>query len=269
MASTRALAHAPWSASKVQTALRCPRLFHYRYVDKIPEPEVMPEARMGKAVHAAIEHAVNGILVPLAIDEGRKELDEGDDLERYQALCGSIPAFLGKLDEFRARRKINRKLVEHSLAIRADLSPAQFYAGDAFFRGIVDLAYLYDDVNVAMVDHKSGERYASMTVADQLDGYAVLIALAMRGVRRIWLGVHWVADSEVVWAPPWTAAEVNQTLVPKVVANIEAAALAVDAPRPNPGSWCERCNYRSICPAGREVRFEPVDEDPDPWLYED
>ncbi len=53
VASTRALAHAPWSASKVQTALRCPRLFHYRYVDKIKEPETMPEARVGKAIHSA------------------------------------------------------------------------------------------------------------------------------------------------------------------------------------------------------------------------
>ena len=51
--STRALIHAPWSASKVATALRCPRLFHFRYIEKVPEPEVMPEARIGKAAEAA------------------------------------------------------------------------------------------------------------------------------------------------------------------------------------------------------------------------
>lgn len=229
----------------------------------------MPEARLGKAVHAAIEHAINGILVPLAIEEGRKELDPDANMARYEALCGSIPALLGKLDEFRARRKINRRFVEHALALREDFTPTPFYAGDAFYRGILDLAYVYEDVNVAMIDHKSGERYPNQSIADQLEGYSILVALSFRGVRRIWLGVYWVADAEVVWIPPMSVAEVNHTLVPKLLANIEAAALAVDAPRPNPGAWCERCNYRSICPAGREVRYEPVEEDPDPWLYED
>src|SRR5262249_12696878 len=145
---------------------------------------------------------------------------------------------------------INRKLVEHSLALREDFTPTPFYASDAFYRGILDLAYVYEDVNIAMIDHKSGERYPNPTIAEQLEGYAVLVALSFRAVRRIWLGVNWVADAEVVWTPALKIGEVNHTLVPKLLANIEAAALAVDAPRPNPGAWCERCNYRSICPAG-------------------
>ena len=71
MATTRALGHAPWSASKMAMALRCPRLFHYRYVDKRPEPEVMPEARIGKAVHAALEHALSGMALTEALAKGR------------------------------------------------------------------------------------------------------------------------------------------------------------------------------------------------------
>ena len=60
MPSTRALIHAPWSASKVSTALRCPRLFHFKYIQKIKEPEVMPEARIGKAIHKALEQVFEG-----------------------------------------------------------------------------------------------------------------------------------------------------------------------------------------------------------------
>ena len=41
-------------------ALRCPRLFHFRYVQKVKEPEVMPETRIGKAIHAAIEAHLMG-----------------------------------------------------------------------------------------------------------------------------------------------------------------------------------------------------------------
>jgi ABC-type nitrate/sulfonate/bicarbonate transport system substrate-binding protein len=49
-------------------------------------------------------------------------------------------------------------------------------------------------------------------------------------------------------------------LVPDLFDNIEAAALAIDdGPRPNPGSWCDRCSYRELCPASRELRYEPVE----------
>ena len=54
MPSTRALIHAPWSASKVATALRCARLFYFRYVEKIREPEVMPEARIRAAMGGGV-----------------------------------------------------------------------------------------------------------------------------------------------------------------------------------------------------------------------
>ena len=82
------------------------------------------------------------------------------------------------------------------------------------------------------------------------------------GLSRVWLGVHWVADAEVDWVQPLSIAEIQNDLAPRVLANVEAAALAVDdGPRSNPGVWCERCNYRSICPTGIEFRFEPVDPD--------
>jgi hypothetical protein len=267
VATTRARAHAPWSASKVQAALLCPRLFGYRYLDKLREPEVMPEAAIGKAVHAALEASLSGQLLPVALEAGK---DLGvRDRARFESLCGGIPDFLSRVQEFRRRRRVMRELIEFSLAVREDFGPTQFYSGDAYYRGVLDVGYLFDGDSVALIDHKTGARYANMNIADQLEGYAVLAAAHFRSVRRVWLGVHWVADAEVEWAPPLSLAEVTRDLMPKVSANIEAAALAIDdGPRPNPGVWCYRCNYRSVCPAGKEVRFEPVDDDPDPW-YED
>jgi hypothetical protein len=268
VASTRARTYAPWSASKVQSALLCPRLFHYRYVEKLREPEVMPEARIGKAVHAAIERCLQGAPLAEALLAGRADLSE-PELARYEALAPSIPPFLERIDSFRRRRRVSRTLVEFNLAVREDSQATQFYAGDAYYRGVLDAGYLFDDGNLALVDHKTGFRSKSLSIVEQLEGYAVLAAASFRSVRRVWLGVHWVGDAEVEWAQALTLAEVRRELLPKVMDNIEAAALAVhDGPRPNAGVWCYRCNYRSVCPAGHDVRFEPVDEDPDPW-YED
>jgi RecB family exonuclease len=261
VATTRALGHAPWSASKIATALRCPRLFHYRYIEKLAEPEVMPEARIGKAVHAALEVALGGMPLEAAVATARALITDPLEQARFEHLSGGIGPFLARIEEFRRRHRVSRELVEFSLAVRENFTTTQFYAGDAFYRGIFDVGFIYDDT-LAVVDHKTGARYRNLANTDQLEGYAVLAAAGFRSVRQVWLGVHWVADAEVDWARPLSAGEIQQELAPRVLANVEAAALAVhDGPRANPGVWCERCNYRSVCPSGIEFRFEPVDPD--------
>lgn len=259
LASTRALIHAPWSASKVATALRCPRLFHFKYVDKIPEPEVMPEARIGKTLHKALEWALSGQPASEAIAKAREDLTDETEQLRFDRLAESVGPFITRIGRFRRQRRVNRQLLEYSLAIRDDVSPTSFYSGDAYYRGILDVGYLFNDNSIALVDHKTGVRLPGTSMADQLGGYAVLAAASFRPAST-WLGVHWVASRAVEWSTPMSAAEVEEKLVPELLDNIEAAALAVsDGPRANPGSWCDRCSHRSICPASREQRYEPVE----------
>jgi hypothetical protein len=258
--STRALIHAPWSASKVSTALRCPRLFHFKYKDKLKEPEVMPEARIGKAIHKALEQVLLGAPIEEAQTAVRTELPSDIEQLRFDALCTGIPAFTTRIAQFRRRRRVARQLVEYSLAVREDLTTTQFYAGDAYYRGVLDLGYLFEDDALALVDHKTGARIPGTSIADQLEGYAVLAAAAFRHIKRFWFGVHWIAERAVEWSAPVPPDAVIGRLMPDLLDNIEAAALAVDdGPRVNPGSWCDRCSYRSVCPASREIRYEPVE----------
>ena len=260
MPSTRALIHAPWSASKVGTALRCPRLYHWKYVDKLPEPEVMPEARIGKAIHKALEDTLLGTPLAEATAAALAELTGDSEPLRFDALAAAIPAFTTRLAQFRRRRRVARQLVEYSLAIREDVTTTAFYSGDAYYRGVLDLGYLFEDDALALVDHKTGQRVPGSSITDQLDGYAVLAAAAFRHVRMVWLGVHWIAERAVEWSPPLAPETIVDRLVPDLFDNIEAAALAIDdGPRPNPGSWCDRCSYRELCPASRELRYEPVE----------
>ncbi len=260
MPSTRALIHAPWSASKVSTALRCPRLFHFKYIDKLAEPEVMPETRIGKAIHQALEHVLQGTSIAEATQTVRAELPSDVEQLRFDVLGHGIAPFSSRIAQFRRRRRVARQLVEYSLAVREDLSTTQFYAGDAYYRGVLDLGYLFEDDSLALVDHKTGVRLPGTSIVDQLEGYAVLATAAFRHVRQLWLGVHWVAERAVEWSAPVKPEMVVGKLVPDLLDNIEAAALAVDdGPRTNPGPWCDRCSYRSVCPASREQRYEPVE----------
>jgi len=265
VASQRAKFHAPWSASKVQSALLCPRLFHYRYVEKVKEPEVMPEARLGKVLHTVLEHALLGKDLDAATEQAREQLVGELEKRRFNALLPMVPRFLERIAAFRQKNGVGRGLVEYFLAMREDESSTAFHAKDAYFRGVVDVGYLFGD-SLAMVDHKTGARFKNDKIVDQLEGYAVLAAAQFRRVRKIWLGVHWVADGDVSWAPPIWADDVREKLTRRVFDNIEAAALAVsDGPRTSQGVWCYRCNYRSICPASIDVRYESVEEEPEPW----
>lgn len=241
-------------------ALRCPRLFHFKYVQKLKEPEVMPEARVGKAIHKALEQVLMGTAIEEATASVRAELPSEIEQLRFDALCIGIPAFTSRIAQFRRRRRVARQLVEYSLAVREDLSTTQFYSGDAYFRGVLDLGYLFQDDALALLDHKTGVRLPGSSIADQLEGYAVLAAAAFRHVKTLWLGIHWVAERAVEWSAPVPPETIIDRLVPDLLDNIEAAALAVsDGPRPNPSTWCDRCSYRSMCPASRELRYEPVE----------
>ncbi|HUQ05713.1 MAG TPA: PD-(D/E)XK nuclease family protein [Kofleriaceae bacterium] len=262
MPSTRALIHAPWSASKVAMGLRCPRLFHFRYVEKLREPDVMPEARIGKAIHAALESALGGVAPAEAAASARTELTDDAEQRRFDSLAAGVDSFITRIGRFRRGRRVQRTLVEYSLAVREDLTATQFYAGDAYYRGILDVGYIYDEENLAIVDHKTGVRLPYAAMRDQLEGYLVLAASAFRQVRRFWLGVHWVAERAVEWTPPVDLSQVVDRISPTVLDNIEAAALAVDdGPRTNPGPWCDRCSYRAMCPASHQQRWEPVYDD--------
>lgn len=231
----------------------------------------MPEARVGKAVHAALEQVLLGAPLFDAVEEARKNLRTPLEEARFDAIRPGVELFVERVDGFRRRRRVRRQMVEVPLAIREDATSTTFYAGDAYFRGILDAVFVFDDDQLAVIDHKTGQRSQSHTIVEQLEGYAVLASAYFRQVSRVWLGIYWISPTFLEWSEPVQVEQVQSELLPHVLDNIEAAALAVDdGPRVNPGVWCERCNYRTICPQGQEIRFEPVDDQMDdesePWM---
>ncbi len=227
----------------------------------------MPETRVGKAVHKSLELALGGMLLPLAIDEGVSELGTRDEEDRHRRICLNIPVYLTRIEAFRKKQQVGRQFVEYRLAMTSDGQSTAFYAKDAFYRGIVDVAYRYGDNCLALVDHKTGMRQPNANIAQQLESYAVLALGTFRNLRKVVLGIHWVTDASIEWAPALSPEQIQEELRPNVLANIEAAALAVaDGPRCHESPWCERCSYRSVCPQGDLARFEPIDIDPEPGL---
>jgi hypothetical protein len=266
MPSIAALRHAPWSLSKVKCAVRCPQEFHFKYVAKIAEPFVAADARIGKGVHAALEVVLCGGSSAEAITTGRKELLHEEEHKRFDELMPAVESFLRRVAGFRERRRVTFEMIEHRLAVNSTFEPTLFLAKDAFFRGVWDAGFLFDDGVLAVVDHKTGVRQVATRYADQLEGYATLAAANMAYVKKVWLGVHFVPDAAMEWSDPVPLALVREEFAPRVLAYIEEAAKAVagpGAPEPRMSAWCKRCSYRSICPAMRSRSVDELEGDPD------
>ena len=194
-----------------------------------------------------------------------RDRDEVEE-ERYNKLCQNIPPFLEKFASFSSKRGSRKPMVEFAMSMTPDKRPTSFFSKKGLYRGIIDLAFRYDDDKCAVLDHKSGQKHPHKSIFDQLEGYAVLAAHTLSGIRQIILGIHWVSDSTVDWSKPVDVQTVKTKTCDLLISNIEAAALAVaDGPRPQPTSWCLRCSYRSICDVGQSMRYEPIDEEPDPY----
>jgi RecB family exonuclease len=251
--SISALSLAPWSLSKIQCALRCPLEFHFRYVDRLHEQEVSAETRLGKAVHGALEAVLGGAPIAAGLAAARQNLLDDAERARFDGMAPSVGRFVQRITELRARRRVRSELIEHRLAVTFDFMPTEFVARDAFFRGVWDAAYVFDDGVLAVVDHKTGVRRPGADYGAQLESYAALAAAHLAFVRKIWLGVHFVPDAALEWTAPIDPAAVRRDVVPRLWALIEDAARAVATREPRPSTWCTRCSFRSICPSVRAL----------------
>ena len=126
--SIAALRHAPWSLSKIQCALRCPREFYFRYVERVAEPEVAPETRLGKAIHAVLEATLTRTPLGEALATGRRGLMSDEEQARFGELGVGVESFLVRIDGLRRRRRVRAELIEHRLGLTFDLSPTDFVA---------------------------------------------------------------------------------------------------------------------------------------------
>lgn len=239
--------------------MRCPREFSYRYVNRIAEPLVSPEQRLGKALHHGLELVLAGTPPQAALDAGRQELLTDAERSRFEQLAPQVGAFVQRIAEFRARRRPRAELIEYKLAIDAQVQPTQFLAQDAFFRGVLDAGFEWGDGELAVVDHKTGMRRDLAGYMDQLDGYAILAVVNSPQLKRIWRGVHFLAEGDVEWAPPIDAAAVRKVATPHLLAIIDDAGWRAADDTPTPGMHCNWCSYRNICPAA-EVSPEPIVE---------
>lgn len=121
-----------WSYSKLKNFRTCPRRYHDIDVAKLYKEADSGALAEGNRVHKAFEARVSkGTPFPA-------------DLAHYEEAAQRILTLPGKI------------LTEQQLAIREDLSPCEWFAKDAWYRGIGDLVAINGPVAIAL-DYKTGK----------------------------------------------------------------------------------------------------------------
>lgn len=135
-ATVRPPAQFSTSYSKIKTFENCPKKYGHLYVVKDVKEEDSEHLRIGNEIHAALAKAIEkGEALPADLAEHQHWVD------KFRSGAGTPGVSL---------------LVEQKLAINDKFQPVEFFAKDAWFRAIVDVAKLIDDVGV-VADWKTGK----------------------------------------------------------------------------------------------------------------
>ena len=108
-----------------------------------PAPKVFCRYRSSLLNPPSVLVSVSGSASALA--SAREKLVTPIEREKFDTIGGGVGPFLERIQQFRRRRRVQRTCIEYSLAVREDFTPTSFYARDAYFRGIMDVGFIFED----------------------------------------------------------------------------------------------------------------------------
>jgi RecB family exonuclease len=252
--------YAPWSISKLGVAENCPKQFEFKHVMKHEELVTTSDNKVGLAIHAVLEHAIQGFSIREAM---RRALEKtplvSNEMDIFTALIDVVQEFLRKLDVFCKQHGPVELLVEKKWGLTADGRGTEFDAEDVFFRGVLDLGIITADHDLLVIDHKTGRPYGLHKYRAQLNAYAVLGRANLNGVVGVRPALHYLKESpenRIQWCRYMKAVDIGAHLLPWIYEFINNAANQLDGFVAKPGlRWpCAWCAYSPVCAAYQELK---------------
>jgi putative RecB family exonuclease len=251
------------SPSRAGDFMRCPLLYRFRVIDRLPE-KPSEAATRGTVVHAVLERLFDAPAIERTPVRARSMV--AAEWDRLLAARPELQGLFGGTHEESAARRLTEwlasaeKLVERwfSLEDPTRLEPAEreLYVETALESGLVLRGYV-DRLDVAptgdlrVVDYKTGKaprpEYAAEALF-QMKFYA-LVLWRLRGVVPRRLQLVYLGSGDVLTYDPG-----EQELVAvehKLLALWEAIQEATRSGdwRPRPSRLCDWCDHQAVCPA--------------------
>lgn len=263
----------PWSNSKYKALKKCPFQFYLKYIVKYKVPEKYQtesdpvSANVGKAAHEILENILTGKSVDKAYSlvkanyVDKKVLTETQWTEKVDILNYNITKFAERITDFNRRNPIKRVITEFRIGVTKSFEQTGFFSDDVWIRGVVDLALILENLDVVIIDHKTGGGQGPIKpFEEQLDWYKVLFHFGIQKVKNIQTGIHFIGEGEVKMASLSPASDIENTLKNSLVMSLEGAIemlLEKGYFKHVRGSYCKWCEYDNLgCKSGELKELE-------------
>ncbi len=248
-----------FSHSRLGCFEKCPRQFHYRYVERRPAPFESIEAFLGKQVHEILERlyrfVADGRVPPLAavLRRFQQHWDERFDGVRIRIARAEEDASRYRAAGERCLAHFYRRHypfdADETLGIEEHVSFSLDARGAYRVQGIIDRLVRARDGALEIHDYKTARRTPSQRVLDE-DRQLALYELGVRErhpeareVRLVW---HYLQAGELR----------SSTRTPEQLDQLRAGTMALidrieteTAFAPRPSALCAWCEYNDVCPA--------------------
>lgn len=249
------LKYAPWSISKAGVIERCSLRFDMKYGPaKVKEPDVEDDsARVGTAVHAALEYTLQGEIVRRAMEYAaqRGGLTSVEE-EKLMGFKDQVARFTERMERMRVKFKVpdSAVYIERKWAFDTNFKKADYWDKHTLFRGSVDYGVLTGANDLIIIDHKSGKEKDIATYEPQLRSYCVMALANNPSIRGVQTAINFIQTDNLVWNKWVSADTIRDEYQPWLAEHLIASCKGLlAAPAASKGWWCEWCGYKPTCPA--------------------
>lgn len=205
-----------WSWSRFALYEQCPLAFKLKNIDKIEEPPSDAMQR-GRDVHKALEQYI------ICKADLPAEVKHPFHRQLY-AEMRAIPA--------------ENKVVEQQWGFTSKWKPMGWFGKDVWYRAVLDLGVMYDDLTYEAVDHKTGKKYGHND--DQMELFALSVMCKYPPVTHVTTRLVYIDSGEQEFGEfPATDREALKAKWEAKVAPMFADTTF--APRPN--DKCRFCHF--------------------------
>lgn len=260
-----------WSISKLKCLQKCPFQFYLKYVLKIKVPEDVGGkqdtllADVGTAGHRILELVVIGKSIQTSFATAKREfvpskLTEEQWKEHVENLEMSVIAFQERMQKLERNYKIKHLFTELRLGVTKDWEATGFFSDNVYFRGIIDLVIQLDNLDIIIIDHKTGGGEGSIRMyEDQLNSYKPLFHHGKTPVAGAQSGIHFIRAGDVKMGTFSSKEDIEKKLIAELEWSIEGAVETVK----ELGYWkhirggqCKYCEYDQFCKPGMLKEIE-------------
>lgn len=248
-----------WSMSKLKLLESCPLQFYLSYVLKLrhEDPNQDTMARdLGTTIHYVLEMMQSGHTIQEAYELASNE---------YSELLGCnwsfIDEMIPKVYKFNRimhdRDEINPySLVEPEmkLAVNKDWEPVDFFAKDAYFRGVIDYVAKRGEESTIIDFKKGGAGWLTRYHTPQLNSYLLLDYYCNGAFDEGTSYIYYVEAGELSKGPTIKGEFIESHTRPWLEDKIEAAIFAVEEEgyfKHKRNNMCKYCDYAPLCKNGK------------------